>query len=571
MTAHGKSDGTVTLYHASPVWFERPDIDFAGIGDGRSMSGLGFNMAEGATYCREHLENRSGSEVDGVVFSVDVPLEGVADWGARLDAELLDRSTRRAVELGMADLAGDLGRLRGAMATGSDFVQPDYYVNGAERREDMRRATNGLIRDLVTRSLPDQRLWNEFMVGMGVNVTKSAYVWVAIDPTVLGPLRVHEIVGKGARGMPEGVRPGDLAARPGSATTSRLDTGDLRSENLTDAWRCVRSLGDARLEANFRKVAKILVSDDYVQKADPAARRTLGQSYGFDLRDAVGRAIRETLSPWLSQADVAAAPARVAERMERVSAFARDSVNDPRLNALLWELDSAAQLHAARAARRTAAPQAPSDTMLGDMQRAGVGHRLSPLAHAIEAIEKAASAEEAGTLPKGTVATLRSRVEGAFRLADAAPDGTAQDRIAFPLAAEIAARFGRQDWLESVQHAVVHALRAFAPRPPPVADVAPEALRDAAEGRFELLQNHNHPIAGHPGWTVMQKGGAQLISHDGKLASFDDAGSGLSVPAVVSADGTALDVRYENGEQIRTRIAAGAAPVAAPVRSPAPR
>lgn len=549
--------GKVTLFHGTSTWFERPDMDLAGMGDGRSMAGLGFNMADSAAYCREHLGMR-GASPDAVIFQTEVEAECLADWGKRLDPGILDRATTRAAELGMERLAGDLGRLRGALTEGSSFVLKGYYASGADRREDPSLASNSLVRDMVGRALPDQRLWNEFMLGMGVRVQRTGNVWVAIDADAVGPLRVAEVLGQGPAGMPPGIGPGDLAETPSSrAGADRLEAGDLRSDELRRAWDIVRESGDARLEVAFRNLAKVLVSDRFLPPSDPSGGRTAAQNNGFDIRNSVGLAIRDALAPWQNEAGIAAAPTRLAERLGRAAEYARDRVGDPVLDTLIANLSSAAGHHAARAARRLTAPLLAADTLMGEAKRSGAAIIHSPLALAHEALGRAASYEVSGDLPAGTVSRLASKMDEAFRRAEAATDRATQDRVAFPLAAEISKALGGHDRLRDVQHAVVHALRAFAPRPrPPVAtEVEPSSLLEAAAGQFRLPQDRDLPISGHPGWTVLQRGGSQLIKLGGKLMSFCE--SGFSIPALVRADGTGLDVVLDGGEPVRRPLPQG--------------
>ena len=73
-------------------------------------------------------------------------------------------------------------------------------------------------------------------------------------------------------------------------------------------------------------------------------------------------------------------------------------------------------------------------------------------------------------------------------------------------------------------------------------------------GLFGLSQGSPLPIANHPGWTVEQKNGCQLVKKDGKLSNFEDPESGMTVPSVVQSDGRATDVRYENGRQVTTHV-----------------
>lgn len=77
MEAHVGVADTITVYHGSPRWFERPDPDYAVSGDGRSACGLGFNCTVDDRYARERGLSGTNPSTGAVVYALDVDREDI--------------------------------------------------------------------------------------------------------------------------------------------------------------------------------------------------------------------------------------------------------------------------------------------------------------------------------------------------------------------------------------------------------------------------------------------------------------------------------------------------------------
>jgi hypothetical protein len=142
-------------------------------------------------------------------------------------------------------------------------------------------------------------------------------------------------------------------------------------------------------------------------------------------------------------------------------------------------------------------------------------------------------------------------------------------RLALQIAATAGPAVRGERWLSAVPQILAAAVRGFAaaashggidldlsrpPAPSAVhASVPPSALAAALLGRLGMPQGIEIKVGGHPGWTVEQKAGSQVVKHDGMLETFNDAATGIRIPAIVQHDGQIVDVAYARDRQIRTR------------------
>jgi len=574
---------TVTVYHGSPTWFERPDPDYARIGNGNSVHGFGFNMTDSLSYVGDHMMRRETEH--GVIFALELDRDRILASADPLCGKWLDRAVERADILGLRTLSSSLRRLRAAGEAGEAFMWPGYRADGAARTVRPVEMTAGLLRDMIRQTFPDQRLENEFLRGMGVQAVWTHDVLAAIDYTSLPPMRVHRVIGRGPEGMPSGVRAGEPALRQHRIEPDRqLESGDLLSGELSTAWLEVRRAGDERLAAAFRRLARLVVSDSFAVPADPYAQRTARQNFGFDVRNAIGLAVQRGLDGGDMRGTI-----------DRARKSLEGYIDDPRMFLMIGELAGAVDAHNSR---KAAAARAAEAVITGAGQQPCACHpaeaatlaRLAAIGdpdafgHARAAFRAVRQMEDADRLPKAGADAMMTQVAETLRAVSgpaAAPERA--DRLALQLAAAAAPAARGERWLPELTYRMAEAVRGFAraaargginldparPLPPGEvrASVPATVLLDATRGRLAMAQGIEFPVAGHPGWTVVQKAGSQMLKLGGKLASFADHATGIRVPAVVQQDGQAVDVAYEDGRQVSTRTTlaafaarAGAAP-----------
>ncbi|GAB5387395.1 MAG: hypothetical protein Alpg2KO_03630 [Alphaproteobacteria bacterium] len=287
------------LYHGSKDWFERPSENFAGVGDGRSMYGLGFYFGTSHQVCKEHLNNRlndfgQNPDYDAVIYEAELAEDaGILRYATPVERDLISRAEAVARKVGDNELAGNLAKLGRGMDAGTDIDDLEIAGRQFPTIKDGKVKTND-FRRLVEEAYPDQRLQNQFLKTSGIHVIESYEAFCVIDYSKIGPMKVAEVIGKGPEDMPDGMTAGDLTNPQAKINTSeQIAQGRLYSETFSDAYREVKSTGNPTLLAEFKQLADLLVSDRFI--AADQFRQTREQNNGFAIRDGMGHAIGRIL------------------------------------------------------------------------------------------------------------------------------------------------------------------------------------------------------------------------------------------------------------------------------------